>query len=113
MNICEFLGSKKDIDEKILLIGIIGVLVSLKNRSITIDESESFLFSPRNIRLLTNLNCDTSILDLIENGCLLENFESLMPKKLNSEIDYMIQEALSLLSDYSQYDREHWIEFPK
>lgn len=110
MKLCEFLDSKKDIDEKILLIGIIGALVSLKNRSITIDEAESFIFSPRNTRFLTNLNCDAAIVDLIENGCLLENFESLIPDKLDPEIDHMIEEALSLLKNYPQYTREHWVK---
>ena len=33
-----------------------------------------------------------------------------MNDELDPEIDHMIEEALSLLKNYPQYTREHWVK---
>ena len=44
------------VDEKMLLLSIIGSLEALKNSAVTIDEVEKFLFSPRMIKALREKN---------------------------------------------------------
>ena len=47
----------KKVDEKILLLSIVGTLEAVKDGGITIDEAEKFLFSPHMIKELRLRQC--------------------------------------------------------
>jgi len=97
------------VDHKIILINIIGVLVSIENQCLSIDEAEKFLFSPRIIEELRMLDCNNEILDILEEGCLLENFSSILPERLNANIKMLYNRALTLLNKYQSVEDKNWI----
>lgn len=106
------LKNKNEI-EKFLLISIIGLMNSLKEDLITIDECEIYLFSPYSINKLLELKIDREIIDLVEEGCELEDVESLVPEKLKNNIDNIKIRAIDLLSKISNeeiHEYKKWID---
>lgn len=99
----------KDIDEKIILINIIGTLESIQQGSITVDEGEAFLFSPRTVRILKEKKCKGSIINLIEQCCELEDIDSLLPDRLIDIIVELKTKSLKILSDYETIDDRIWL----
>lgn len=100
----------QEINEKIILINIIGALEAVANHAITIDEAESFIFSPHMIKVLHNKGCSNKILDILEKGCELEDIQSLLPEKLDETISGLKQEAFDLLGKYQQYNENFWLD---
>lgn len=96
---------KKEI-EKFILINIIGLMDSLKDGLVTIDECEVYLYSPYSIKKLSGLKIDNNIINLIEEGCELEDIESLVPEKLDNAIDNIKIKASDLLSKLSNEETE-------
>ena len=89
--------SKKNEIEQFLLINIIGLMSLLENDEISICECESFLFSPYSVDKIKKLQINDKIIRLIELGCELEDVESLLPRKLKSNIESIKKEAINLL----------------
>lgn len=98
------------VDEKMLLISIIGSLEAIKNSAITIDEVEKFIFSPRMIKMLREKKCNEKIVGIIEKGCELEDIYSLLPEKLDEVIYELKQEAIMLVKNYEEYSKMVWLE---
>ncbi|MDQ0360618.1 DUF7674 family protein [Breznakia pachnodae] len=107
------LDDSKEI-ERFLLIAIIGLLESLQCDAISINEIDRRLFSPYTFITLEEMKVKKEIIELIKDGCLLEDFESIIPDKLDDEIIRIKEEALSLLKGYkniqSNLDTYHWLE---
>ncbi len=89
------------IDEKEILIKSLGLLYGLKNKVITINESEQYLFCPRIIKELQEKKCDKNILNLIEYCCEIEDIESIIPEQYNNKLDEFIEENLRQLRVYN------------
>ena len=70
-----------EIEEKEILIKILGLLYCLKNNAITINESEQYLFCPRKIKSLKEKKCNKNIIEILEYCLELEDIESLLSKK--------------------------------
>lgn len=100
----------KKVNEKIILITIIGILEAIKAKAITIEEAEKFLFSPHMAGKLKNNGCDENVTRLILEGCELENIDSLIPEKFNQIVDEIKQRALILLNQYEVFDENFWLE---
>ncbi len=98
------------VDEKILLIAIIGSLEAVRKDAITLDEAEKFLFSPHMIKKLKSLKFSNEIMDLIMQGCELEDIVMLIPEKFLDIIEEMKQESLNLLKKYAEYRESFWLE---
>lgn len=98
------------VDEKMLLIAIVGNMESIKNKGITIDEAEKFLFCPHVVNKLKTKKCNEKIIELIEKGCELEDIYSLIPEKLDETINEIEQEALRLMKTYEEYNKSFWME---
>lgn len=98
------------LNEKILLISIIGTLSSLQHNAISIEESEKFLFSPRMVQILKNKNCNTKIIDLVELCCELEDVISLIPNQFASTLEKIYKEAIDLLMSYDELNIDFWIK---
>lgn len=98
------------VDEKILLLSIIGSLEALKNSVVTIDEVEKFIFSPRMVKALRKKKCDEKIVGIIEKGCELEDIYSLLPEKLDEVINDLKQEAILLAKNYEEYSKMVWLD---
>lgn len=102
--------SLEKVDEKIILIAMAGTLETLKNGGITIEEAEKFLFSPHIVKKLKEKKCNEEIIELILNGCELEDIASLIPEELNDVIDGMMQKILLFLKKYEPFDEVFWLE---
>ena len=100
----------KKIDEKIILIAIIGNLEAVKNGGIALEEAEKFLFSPHIMEKLKRQGCDEKILELIMRGCELEDVVSLIPEKYNDIMEGMKQDALMLIKKYEVFNESFWFE---
>lgn len=100
----------KLVDEKILLLNVIGCLEAVKNSGITIEEAEKFMFSPYMIKKLKAKECDEKIVELISKGCELEDIVSLIPQELNKVLEEIKQEALEIIKEYETVDEKFWFE---
>ena len=98
------------VDEKIILLAIIGNLEAIKKDGITIDEAEKFLFSPYMIKKLRAKMCDEKIIKIITKGCELEDIASLIPEKLNDVINELKKESVCLMKKYDEISEFFWIE---
>lgn len=101
-------NSLEKVDEKIILIAMAGTLETLKNGGITIEEAENFLFSPHIVKELKKKKCNKDIIELILQGCELEDIISLIPEELNDIIDELKQEVFLLLKKYESFEEEFW-----
>ena len=103
-------NEKKKISEKILLMLMIGALYAVKNHKITLYETEGFFFRPGVVNKLKKYECDKDILAVIEDGYVLENYQSVLPHLLDKQIDLKIQECMNLLDRYPEYYEAIWLE---
>lgn len=97
-------------DEIIILISLIGIFEALKNGSVTINEAEQFIFSPYMVRKLEQHNCNSKIVNIIERGCELEDFESLIPEKLLDFINELEREVFEILDNCQSFYQNYWLE---
>ena len=98
----------KDLEEKILLIEILGCLEALEKKVVSIDEIEKFIFSPRTIRLLREKKCNEAIISIVEQGCELEDYDSLIPEKLMNRIMEMKKSVEACIKEYKEYSQTFW-----
>lgn len=101
--------TKKSLNEKILLISIIGTLEALKGEGLSINEAEKYLFSPHMVQMLREKKCNKSIIFIIEKGCELEDIISLLPQKYIDSIEELKQETLAILREYEVFEQKFWI----
>lgn len=95
--------------EKLFLINILGTLEALRNKKITIDESEKVIFTPYTFFTLEKKGVNKKIIDLIHEGCELEDVEFLCPDKLDKVIEELKQRTLILLDKYEVDKMEKWV----
>ena len=88
---------RKISDEKKELIKIIGVLDSLYNDAISIEEANKLYFSPKTAIQLEQMNIDDEIVKLVWECYELENIYSLIPYKLKKNIIMLKNRALEVL----------------
>lgn len=100
----------KKVDEKILLLSILGTLEAVKDGGITIDEAEKFLFSPHMIKELRLKQCNEKIIELIAKGCELEDIASLLPEKLDEVIVELKKETIKIVKNYEEYSNTFWLQ---
>lgn len=96
--------------EKLLLINILGTLEALKNKKVSIDESEAIIFTPYTFFTLEERGVDKKIIDLLQECCELEDVESLCPDKLDNVIEDLKQRTLTLLDKYEEYKTRKWVQ---
>lgn len=96
--------------EKLFLINILGTLEALKNKKITIDESEKIIFTPYTFFTLEEKGVNKKIIDLLQECCELEDVESLCPDKLDKVIEELKQRTLVLLDKYEEDKMQKWVQ---
>lgn len=101
--------SKKLLNEKMLLISIIGTLEAIIGGGLSIDEAENFLFSPHMVQRLKEKKCSESLINIIEKGCELEDIASLLPQSLTKYLEELKQETLEELKSYEAFEQGFWI----
>jgi|GEM_PF-547677 len=95
--------------EKLYLFSVLGALEALKNKRTSINESECFVFTPYTFSKLKKKGFDKRIVNLIAEGCELEDIESLCPEKLDKVIEELRQRTLDLLETYEEDNKEIWV----
>lgn len=105
----EFSKKQKEVDEKMILVTIMGVLESIKLGGISVDEAEKIVFSPYIVKKLNEKGCNKKIVKIVEKGCELEDIESIIPEKFDQVIDEMKQETKKALQDYENFERDFWV----
>ncbi|EFB4091672.1 DUF3969 domain-containing protein [Escherichia coli] len=90
--------------DKFMAILLSGVLLSLKEGTITIDESELLVFRPFISRLLQKNSCDKELIDIIDLGCEFEDIESLVPEHL----DDAIKNLITKVSDFTYATKDNY-----
>lgn len=98
------------IKEKRLLVSMIGVFELLKEKIITIDEAEAYLFSPRNIKMFKDEGVSEEILHILEECCELEDIESLLPERLSMEICEFKNRTIEILKEYPCIDEKNRLQ---
>lgn len=105
---------KENEAERLILVSAIGLLESLENDLLTIEDCEHYLFSPYSVSILEEKGINEKIIEIIELGCELEDIQSLMPDKLKKGIkDLKIQASELLLGTSSSadpYEVKKWLD---
>lgn len=94
--------------EKIILTLILGVLHSILEETITIDEAENLVFSPYVTTILRADGINESIIQLIERGCELEDIFSLIPDKFQDQVSFLIRDTVTLMKQCSDINQNPW-----
>lgn len=99
-------------NNRFALVLIIGTIVALREKAITLEEAEQFLFSPYTAIQLKNAKVPRKTIDLIWHGGELEDVLSIIPDKIDSSIDDILQNALKYLERLprAEYPIKKWIE---
>lgn len=84
--------------ENLILILNLGIVTALESGIISIEDSEKMLYRPKFVKMLERLSINKEILDLIEQGCELEDIESLIPEYLTNKILQMKSDIFTMLS---------------
>jgi len=100
---------KQSLNEKMLLISIVGALEAIKRGGVSINEAEKFLFSPHMVQQMRERQYSESIIVMLEKGCELEDVASLLPQNLMKNIEEMEEEALELMKSYKVFEETFWI----
>lgn len=99
----------KLLNKKMLLISIIGTLESIKVGVLSVNETEKFLFSPYMVQRLKEKKYNEAIINLLEEGCELEDILSLLPENLEKEIERMKYNAFKEINKYEAFEKKFWI----
>ena len=89
--------TNKIVTEKAISITLLGVLEAIKGKSISIDEAQAFIFSPRIVTMFRKAGVAHNVLEIIEKGCELEDIELLIPEELDKVIENMVLEIHGIL----------------
>lgn len=87
--------------ERLILIINIGLLTALKEKLISVDEAENYLYNPYTIERLKKLKVKDEIAELIHLGCELEDVETLIPDKMKGTIEFLKEKSLRFM-EYMQ-----------
>lgn len=96
----------KKVDEKKLLVSIIGLISSLQNEAISVDECGAYLFKPGTITNLNMLSCNENILEILEECLFIEDIYD--TKELNDLLNKLKTEAVDELKKYNELVYDNW-----
>lgn len=98
--------------ERFILVLTMGLSVAIKNKIVSIEEAENFLFSPYSMNKLEEIKVNTSIIRLINLGCELENVERIIPDILELSIDEITMTSAKLLRNLAKPEApaKKWID---
>jgi hypothetical protein len=88
--------------ERFLLILNVGLINSLKNGLISIDEAENFMYTPYSLERIKNLGIEQEIIELFQEGCELENIDRIIKDQLNQTLDELENKSINKLKNLSK-----------
>ncbi|EML0363891.1 DUF3969 family protein [Providencia rettgeri] len=81
----------------------LGVLTALEKKLISIDEAEGYIFKPSLVHFLEKIKATEELINIINLGCELEDIESLIPEKLQSNIEDLLNKTLSVIKQSDDF----------
>lgn len=75
----------------------IGLLTSLRDEAITLEEAEWTLFTPRTASLLQDKGLSPELCSLIMEACELEDVQSLRPDRLEASVQLLRERFAAIL----------------
>ena len=90
------LDNKIEIERLICILNL-GICAALNSGSLTIEEAETYLYSPYTMEQLEKLGVDQELIELIQLGTELEDVKSLIPEKLSDSIEEIEMESIKFL----------------
>ncbi|EBG5297815.1 DUF3969 family protein [Salmonella enterica subsp. enterica] len=84
---------------------VLGVLYSIENKVISIDEAEGFIFKPSTAKILREVLRSRELTDVIDSGCELENIADLIPDDLSGSIKVLIHQTLEFIRNAPEIGR--------
>lgn len=97
MNINISISGKSE-SERLISIIQLGLLSALEKQIISIEEAEGYLFSPYTAQKLEMYGLSKQVIDIVWEGCELEDIQSLLPEKLLPVITRIKEQVLSNIS---------------
>lgn len=87
--------AEKEEASRMILIGAIGLLVSLENNLMTVEACKQYLFNPASVRILAKEGIDSKVIEIIDLCCAFEKIEDLANVQ---ELKYKAKECLRNLA---------------
>ena len=108
------LQDKPEIERLISIINL-GICTALESGVLTLEEAESYLYSPYTIEQLEKLGVAQKLIDLVHLGTELEDIKSLLPDKLDSSIEEIKVETIEFLKSLNsnssnRFPRKKWVQ---
>ena len=91
--------SNKELLQRIIALLSLGLVVAIKEKSITIREAERILFLPRSEDTLLDCKCDEKLLAIISLGTELDDIYSLFPSSFEDECRRLQNKCLQYLKE--------------
>ncbi|ONN51749.1 MULTISPECIES: DUF3969 family protein [Acinetobacter] len=103
-------SGKTDLEKLILLVNL-GILHSLKNNYIDINEAEHFLYTPYMLKLLKENNCSMDLINIIHRGTELEDLEG-FNIDFKDEVEKMFKESEGMIKKLpvTSFEFEKWYD---
>ncbi len=101
----QFIRKNKKCDEKSFLFFMLGVCEALDSGAITLDEAERVLFFPGRALRLTELKLNRKIVDIVREGCFLEDLLDWLPNCYNDEICKIKKKILVLIKKRHTFNK--------
>lgn len=93
--------------ERFILISVIGLVKSAIVKAVTVDDISTYMFNPFTIEKLKKMNVNANILEILEEGCILEDIEDLRPDILERELNKLQDKAIFELKKIKKYPRSN------
>lgn len=84
--------------ERLVSIIQLGLVLALEEEVISIEEAEGYLFNPFTVEKLEMYGFDGEVVEIIREGCELEDIKSLVPEKLLINLNRLKTKILNNIS---------------
>ncbi|MDQ9027745.1 DUF3969 family protein [Acinetobacter nosocomialis] len=105
-----FRSGKTDLEKLILLVNL-GILHSLKNNYIDINEAEYFLYTPYMLKLLKENSYSIDLINIIHRGTELEDLDR-FNIDFKGEVEKMFKECEDMIKNLPEtsFESEKWYD---
>ena len=108
------LQEKQEI-ERLISIIILGLCTAIERGVLSLEEAESYLYSPYTMEQLEKLGVDRKLIDVVHLGTELEDIKSLLPDKLDRSLEEIKIETIEFLKSLNSNSstplpRKKWVQ---
>jgi Protein of unknown function (DUF3969) len=108
------LQEKQEIERLISIISL-GLCTAIERGVLSLEEAESYLYSPYTMEQLEKLGVDRKLIDVVHLGTELEDIKSLLPDKLDRSLEEIKIETIEFLKSLNSNSstplpRKKWVQ---